>query len=44
MTHEAWLERWLDHHTSVAVEPQAIFGAHENIDVVPTSRYEVELS
>lgn len=100
-----WLERWLDHHTGVAIETQATFGyvqnvvvepllegqatvdalveeffpmaattdlhafygsegddgelsrrmtrmlesvatfgAHENIDVVPTSRYELELS
>ena len=105
MTREAWLERWLEHHTAVAIETQATsgyvqnvvveplqegqatvdalveeffpmaattdlhafygsagddaelsrrmtrmlesvatFGAHENIDVVPTSRYERELS
>ncbi len=105
MTPEAWRERWLDHHTAVAIETQATFGyvqnivvepllddqapvdalveeffpvaaatdlhafygsggddeelgrrmtrmlesvatfgAHENIDVVPTSRYEIELT
>ena len=105
MPHDRWLEQWLDHHTTVAIETQATsayvqnvvvddllpgqgrvdalveelfpmaattdlhafygsggddeelarrvtlmlesvakFGAHENIDVVPTSRYEFELS
>ena len=30
MTPEAWRERWLDHHTTVAIETQATFGYVQN--------------
>lgn len=43
MARTVWLERWLDHHTTVAIDTQATFGAHEHLDVVPTSRYSFDL-
>ena len=35
MTPEAWRERWLDHHTTVAIETQATFGYVQNVVVEP---------
>ena len=35
MTRDAWLERWLDHHTAVAIETQATFGYVQNVVVEP---------
>ena len=35
MTPEAWRERWLDHHTTVAIETQATFGYVQNVVVKP---------
>ena len=35
MSRDAWLERWLDHHTAVAIETQATFGYLQNVVVEP---------
>ncbi len=35
MSREAWLERWLDHHTGVAIETQATFGYVQNVVAEP---------
>lgn len=35
MTTEAWRERWLEHHTPVAIETQATFGYVQNVVVEP---------
>jgi hypothetical protein len=35
MTRDAWLERWLDHHTQVAIDTQATFGYIQNVVVEP---------
>ena len=35
MSRDAWLERWLDHHTAVAIETQATFGYVQNVVVEP---------
>ena len=35
MTRAAWLERWLDQHTAVALETQATFGYLQNVVVEP---------
>ncbi len=33
MTREAWLERWRDHHTQVAIDTQSTFGYRQNLVV-----------
>ena len=33
LAHEVWLDRWLNHHTAVAIETQATFGYVQNVVV-----------
>lgn len=37
MSREQWLDRWLTHHTPVAIETQATFGYLQNVVVAPVT-------